>query len=145
MVEILNIRKYNELEDQRKKSEKECLTNIKNMALDLLEERGFERTNNGTEYLSEIITMLYHERKVFKSKSAYNDFDDHENLHYPFIADGHDGVDRLDIYIGIYNSIKNSYLLGDSRNDVIYEVTNDIISQVDRTDKKLIYVSKLSK
>ena len=116
--------------------------NIPEIVLDLLEELGFDREEYGTWFLEDSITCLYHERKAFKKDDKYYDFNDDRNNHYIYTKDEYDF--RLTrIKEEIEKSIKKSYVPDKSRNEIIYSVVNDLISQVARqSTEKLEYKVK---
>lgn len=141
------IKKANEFSKERVNATMESLRetdsiklSISDIALDLLEELGFERNAEGTEYLADVIESLYHERKVFDSNNDFFDFNDLNNNHYHFSNEYYEcGLKYL--VSCIQEELEKSYMNEQSLNDVIYDVTNDIISQFDRCGKKLVYTA----
>lgn len=112
---------------------------IDNMALDLLEERGFDRKQKGTIYLSDIVATLYHEREAYQEDDPFvlYNFDNPNNNHYDWVNEYYE-CGRIHLLEEIDKSIASSYLFDKKKNEIIYEVANDIISQYDRPGKKLI-------
>ena len=110
---------------------------ISSVVLDLLEELGFERKAPGTEYLSDVIETLYHERKVFDGENKFFDFNDRSNNHYIFSNDFYEcGLKYLQKCID--EEVEKSYVSELTLNDIIYSVVNDVISQYDRCGRKLV-------
>lgn len=111
---------------------------ISNIALDLLEELGFDRQASGTKYLADVIESLYHERRVFDGDNEFFDFNDLNNSHYHFANEYYEcGLKYL--VKCIQEEFEKSYMSEQSLNDVVYDVTNDIIGQYDRCSKKLVF------
>lgn len=114
---------------------------ISTIALDLLEELGLNRKNLGTIYLADVIEILYHERKVFDGENKFFDFNDKRNNNYSFANEYHEcGLKHL--VHEIEKEVSKSYVSDNSLNDVIYGVTNDVISQYDRCGKQLVFEKK---
>ena len=112
--------------------------NISLIALDLLEELGFERKALGTIYLADVIETLYHERKVFDSENKFFDFNDKRNNNYFFVKEYYEcGLKHL--HQEITKEVSKSYVSDNTLNDIIYGVTNDVINQYDRCGKQLIF------
>lgn len=111
---------------------------ISAIAKDLLEELGFDRKASGTEYLADVIESLYHERKVFDENNEFFDFNNLRNNHYSFSNEYYE-CGLIHLVNCIQEELSKSYVNEQSLNDVIYDVTNDIISQYDRCRKKLVY------
>jgi len=112
--------------------------NISLIALDLLEELGFERKALGTIYLADVIETLYHERKVFDGENSFFDFNDKDNAHFSFSNEYYEcGLKKLKR--NIKEEVSKSYVSDSSLNDIIYGVTNDVINQYDRCGKQLIF------
>jgi len=111
---------------------------ISSVALDLLEELGFDRNALGTEYLADVIETLYHERKVFDGENSFFDFNDKDNAHFSFSNEYYEcGLKKLKR--NIKEEVSKSYVSDSSLNDIIYGVTNDVINQYDRCGKQLIF------
>lgn len=110
------------------------------VALDLLEELGFDRMAKGTDYLAEIIEILYHERKIFDGNNSFFDFNDKRNNHYSF-ANEYFECGLKNLHKAIEEEIAKSYVSDSSMNDIVYNVANDLISQYDRCCRKLILES----
>lgn len=133
-------KRYEETKKSIAETEKNKL-NISLIALDLLEELGFERKTLGTVYLADVIEILYHERKVFDRENKFFDFDDKRNNNYLFANEYHEcGLKNL--LQEIYKEISKSYVSNNTLNDIIYGVTNDLISQYDRCGKQLVFKKK---
>ena len=129
-------RRYEESKKSMEETDKIKLS-INNIALDLLEELGFERIASGTLYLADVIETLYHERKVYNGENKFFDFNDKNNNHYSFTNEYYEcGLKNL--HEQINEAIKKSYVSDSSLNDIIYSIANDVISQYDRCGKKLI-------
>ncbi len=135
---------YKKRYEEEKKSIRNCDNSkiaIGQVALDLLEGLGFERENRGTIFLSSIIENLYHERKIFNQDNKFFDFNDRNNNHYIFLKEYYE-CSLVVILKAIREEIAKSFLSDKSLNDIIYSVTNDIISQYDRCQEQLIYEKK---
>ena len=104
---------------------------ICNIALELLEELGFDIKQSGTIYLADIIEELYHERRMYDKENPYFDLNDRKNNHYVFVKDYYEcGLSTL--LERIDESISTSYVSDMPINNILYGVTNDIIDQYDR-------------
>ena len=113
--------------------------NVSPLVLDLLEELGFDRNDRGTKYLEFVISELYHERKAFDDKHEFFDFNDENNNHYWFVNEYYEAGMKL-IRKRIKASVKASYVNDKSMNEIVYGVTNDVISQVARDTKQLKFI-----
>ena len=89
---------------------------IDNMALDLLEERGFDRKQKGTIYLSDIVATLYHEREAYQEDDPFvlYDFDNPNNTHYDWVNEYYE-CGRIHLLEEIDKSIASSYLFDKKR------------------------------
>lgn len=135
MIREFHKKRYEETKKSIAETDKMKLS-ISLVALDLLEELGFDRTASGTEYLADIIEILYHERKVFDGKNRFFDFNDKSNSHYSFANEYHE-CGLINLQRRITEAVAKSYVSDSSLNDIIYAVANDIISQYDRCSKQI--------
>lgn len=104
---------------------------ISKIALELLEELGFNIKQSGTIYLADIIEELYHERKIYDKDNSYFDLNDRKNNHYVFVKEYYEcGLKTLSERID--ESISTSYVSDMPINNILYGVTNDIIDQYNR-------------
>lgn len=115
---------------------------ITSTILDLLEELGFDRKSLGAKYLEDVISTLFYERKVFEEDNKFFDFNDKKNNHYIFTREDFDcgGVNYL--LENIAKAVNQSYVSDSSLNEIIYGVTNDVISQYAKTEQPLVYQLK---
>lgn len=127
------------LKKQSMKEYYEKKINIESIALDLLEELGFDRKDIGSLYLASVIEELFHERKGFVDGNEEFNFDSKNNNHYWHLTEYYEGG-----FISISNDIRvakeKSYVKDLSMNEIVYSIVNDIINMVDRDEcKKLVY------
>ena len=125
---------YERFSDIKKHQEKGI--NIPEIVFNLLKELGFNPEDLGTIFLEDVITNLYHERKLFVQNDKYYDFNDYRNNHYVYTKDEYD-YRLATIRKEIEKVIASSYLQGQTPNEIIYSVVNDVISQCARDTKKL--------
>ena len=129
-------RRYEETKKSIAETDKIKLS-ISDIALDLLEELGFERKSHGAEYLADVIETLYHERKVFDGENKFFDFNDKSNNRYLFTNDYYE-CSLKHIQQNIELEISKSYVSNNTLNEIIYSVANDLISQYDKGSKQLV-------
>ena len=129
------------------KCEVEKDNDIYEIALDLFEERGFSREEFGTRCFATLAEYLYHERNHYqrnKEDKIYN-LNDEMNNHYFFLTqDFETEYGKIYIVESIKKSKENSYVKDKSINEIVYEVTNDIINQYDIISKQVKYELKNS-
>ncbi len=127
------------------KCEVEKDNDIYTIALDLFEERGFSREEFGTRCFATLVEYLYHERYHYQRniEDKIYDLNDEMNNHYFFLKEDFE-TEYGKIYIveSIKKSKEKSYVKDKSMNEIVYEVTNDIISQYDRKSNQVKYKLK---
>ena len=109
---------------------------VRIMVLDYLKSFGYDLNDKGTEYLATLITIFFHERKLYQQKDiedkSYWNLKDFSNEHYQMLGDNPDNVINH-----ISNSIdKNEYEDG-SIAEVVYTLADIVgVYGKDRKDKE---------
>lgn len=116
---------------------------VRILVLDYLKSFGYDLNDKGTEYLATLITIFFHERKLYQQKNiddkSYWNLKDFSNEHYQMLGDNPDNVIKQ-----ISNSInKNEYEDG-SIAEVVYTLADIVgVYGKDRKDKERVPYSRM--
>ena len=118
---------------------------IRKRVLDDLEWDGFFLKDKGTQYLASLITIFFHERKLYRRgdicDKSYWDLSDFSNEHYGMLGNSKSNVIRE-----ILKAIRNSEIENGPIEEVVYTIADSIgYYGRDRDDRKRVPYVKLLK
>ena len=124
---------------------KERNINIRKEVLEVLEEDGFNLNEQGTQYLASLITIFYHERKMYRRKDiedkSYWNLDDWSNEHYGML-----GNEKERVVNAILSSIGKNEIESGPIDDLVYDIADSMIHRYNRDDvRRERYTKLLSK
>lgn len=129
------------------REEKNCYQNppLRKSILNSLEWDGFDLEEQGTQYLASLITIFFHERKLYRRKDiedkSYWDISDYNNEHYRMLGTSKENV----INAILYSIFKNETEFG-SIEEIVYELADEYgYYGRDRDDRKRVPYTKLLK
>lgn len=143
MVRIETIRKSSEAAKNSLSARRDALRRLEN--------DGFNIKDEGTQYLASIIAIYFHERKLYercKDREAYKgywDLSDLSNKHYGMLGHNPERVIQE-----IYKAIGKNDIEDGPIDEMIYEITDNMIHSYDRddvidNDKEFISYTKILK
>lgn len=121
---------------------KERNINIRKEVLEVLEEDGFNLNEQGTQYLASLITIFYHERKMYRRKDiedkSYWNLDDWSNEHYGML-----GNEKERVVNAILSSIGKNEIESGPIDDLVYDIADSMIHRYNRDDERRERYTKL--
>lgn len=121
---------------------KERNINIRKEVLEVLEEDGFNLNEQGTQYLASLITIFYHERKMYRRKDiedkSYWNLDDWFNEHYGML-----GNEKERVVNAILSSIGKNEIESGPIDDLVYDIADSMIHRYNRDDERRERYTKL--
>ena len=121
---------------------KERNINIRKEVLEVLEEDGFNLNEQGTQYLASLITIFYHERKMYRRKDiedkSYWNLDDWSNEHYGML-----GNEKERVVNAILSSIGKNEIESGPSDDLVYDIADSMIHRYNRDDERRERYTKL--
>ena len=121
---------------------KERNINIRKEVLEVLEEDGFNLNQQGTQYLASLITIFYHERKMYRRKDiedkSYWNLDDWFNEHYGML-----GNEKERVVNAILSSIGKNEIESGPIDDLVYDIADSMIHRYNRDDERRERYTKL--
>lgn len=124
---------------------KERNINIRKEVLEVLEEDGFNLNEQGTQYLASLITIFYHERKMYRRKDiedkSYWNLDNWSNEHFGML-----GNEKERVVNAILSSIGKNEIESGPIDDLVYDIADSMIHRYNRDDvRRERYTKLLSK
>lgn len=118
---------------------------IRKSVLENLENDGFNIEDLGTQYLASLITLLYHERKLYrrkniKGKAKYWNLADWNNEHFGML-----GSTKENVINAILNSISTNTIEGGPIDELVYEIADNTIYHYNRDERRVRYEKLLTK
>lgn len=118
---------------------------IRKCALDYLENDGFNIEDQGTQYLASLITLLYHERKLYrrkdiKDKAYYWNLNDWNNEHFGML-----GNTKENVINAILSSIGTNDMENGPIDELVYEMADSIIYRYNRDERRVRYEKLLTR
>lgn len=121
---------------------KERNISIRKEVLEVLEEDGFNLNEQGTQYLASLITIFYHERKMYRRKDiedkSYWNLDDWSNEHYGML-----GNEKESVVNAILSSIGKNEIESGPIDDLVYDIADSMIYRYNRDDERRERYTKL--
>ena len=121
---------------------KERNINIRKEVLEVLEEDGFNLNEQGTQYLASLITIFYHERKMYRRKDiedkSYWNLDNWSNEHFGML-----GNEKERVVNAILSSIGKNEIESGPIDDLVYDIADSMIYRYNRDDERRERYTKL--
>lgn len=121
---------------------KERNISIRKEVLEVLEEDGFNLNEQGTQYLASLITIFYHERKMYRRKDiedkSYWNLDNWSNEHYGML-----GNEKERVVNAILSSIGKNEIESGPIDDLVYDIADSMIHRYNRDDERRERYTKL--
>jgi len=121
---------------------KERNINIRKEVLEVLEEDGFNLNEQGTQYLASLITIFYHERKMYRRKDiedkSYWNLDNWSNEHFGML-----GNEKERVVNAILSSIGKNEIESGPIDDLVYDIADSMIHRYNRDDERRERYTKL--
>jgi len=126
------------------KEVKERNIKIREFVLEILEDDGFKLENPGTQYLATLITLYYHERKMFRrgdiQDKSYWDLTINSNEHYNMLGNTSENAINL-----IDSAISENKRDSGPLEEIVYDIADYTCYRYNIDDRRVRYADVLKK